>query len=516
MVSLMLNWQAWAKTAGWICMLVACSTIGHVGDASLGPVFQEAAGGESSQWTQALRTLWFVSLSYLLLEELRGNWYIMLLATSRSHNAFRYASKALRNDRAFVLAAVTKNGMVMRHAGKAMRRDPDFVLAAVVQNGVALSQASSWLRRNVDFMQDAVEQNIQALCAIPQRQDHEFVLEAVRRNEQAILHAHRNLRTDRNFVLAAAECNGKVLKWLSPQHRSERDIVLAGVGNYGLALQFAPQPLRDDRVVLLAAVRNCGSALQYSRKWRDDREVVLAAVSSDGTSLQHASWKMQTDREIALIAARQSPEALTFLRDRGQDTSPLAAAADSQLALQGEHGAPVVRVELELEGSQIKCSGYFVSGRFLQFSVDEMASVGDLAAHLVDKKPEDMQAFVRVFLVIDGISKTAESSSDNNNNNNNNNNNTSSKVGEQHEASGSPANELHQEEARDAEREGIRMTPWDYDRPLRNFVRAKRAAECEQACGHVGMVMVTSPGTNRQSGGGVCLLRAMSGSFAAT
>mmetsp|Transcript_42736 Transcript_42736/g.91695 ORF Transcript_42736/g.91695 Transcript_42736/m.91695 type:complete len:465 (+) Transcript_42736:125-1519(+) len=285
----------------------------------------------------------------------QGNRDVVLTA-SRTHRALslQHVSRALRNDREIVLEAVLSCGFELANASEELRDDKEIVMAAVQQHGLALE------------------------------------------------YAHERWRSDREVVLAAVQRNGKALQFATKWHRNDRDVVLAAVKRSGLALIWASKELQADRDIVLAAVKHRGSALKHAAdELKKDPEVVLAAVKQNSLALWSANRQLLMDLEFAVAVVRQDEETFNFWPGQEAEKADFAAAVKSKLALPGEEGAPVLSVELHFIGPEtVECRASFPSGRTIEVTLPLKDTVGKLAAELVDRRPPDMEAFERVFVVM--------------------------------------------------------------------------------------------------------------------
>lgn len=169
---------------------------------------------------------------------------------------FKFASKALCNNKAIFLVMLRIDASTLYHASDALRNDKEIVLAAVKQNGCALKYAS-WALQN----------------------DKEVVLAAIRQDIGALAHASDALRNDKGFILVAMRKNRGALKHASDVLRNDKEVVLASVRKDWGIFEHASAALRNDKEVVLVAVRENGKALEYaSDALQNDEEVVLAAV----------------------------------------------------------------------------------------------------------------------------------------------------------------------------------------------------------------------------------------------
>ena len=95
--------------------------------------------------------------------------------------------------------------------------------------------------------------------------------------------------------------------------KADREIVLEAVKKDGDALQYAADELKADREIVLEAVQQSGDAFQFAAdELKADRNLVLAAVQSDGMALEFVDEKLKADREIVLEAVKKDGDAFKF------------------------------------------------------------------------------------------------------------------------------------------------------------------------------------------------------------
>jgi len=188
----------------------------------------------------------------------------------------------------------------------------------------------------------------------------------------AIRFASQELLEDRKFWFEALKRGGQ-LRDLPNEARHDRDVVLAAVARGRDDFKFAPPQLREDP------------------------EIVLAATSKNAGLWGCVAKRLRADPSLMLTALRRNPRNSQHLILQGEARHRVMGAAESKLAEKGEEGAPVVIAELTMSEGAIECSLSFASGRSLEFTVGETATVGDLAAKVVSNRPDGMKAFQRIF-----------------------------------------------------------------------------------------------------------------------
>ena len=195
-------------------------------------------------------------------ERLRGDRDVVLLAVQQTDDdedfppSIKFASAALRDDRAVVEASIrTRGGFVcLAHASERLRDDMDLAL-------FALSCYEPSYDVNVDEGYDSLSARI--------RSDRKLFLELV------------------------AAADHPSTKW--PQDSGE----YFEPSRVRFLLRKAAPALQRDKSVVLAAVRRDGHALLYaSEDLKDDYDVVHAACSNERRALGHASVRLRNDQSL--------------------------------------------------------------------------------------------------------------------------------------------------------------------------------------------------------------------------
>ena len=143
--------------------------------------------------------------------------------------------------------------------------------------------------------------------------DRELVLEAIRRDGDALWYASPGLRNDRRMADAALHAPGgsinyNFLRVCPLELRDDRAFVLQVVRRDGHNFVYASKALRGDQEILDTALKNCdpehvGHILENaSMELRGDREVVCLAIILQSSSLYSATKELQLDPSIASLA----------------------------------------------------------------------------------------------------------------------------------------------------------------------------------------------------------------------
>ena len=172
------------------------------------------------------------------------------------------------------------------------------VLEAVKRNGNALGDASEELKGDRELVMEAVKQCAWALeyASEELKGDKEVVMETVKQHARALPFASQELKGDREVVMEAGKTSSDALEYASEDLKGDREFLMEAVKQHGYALRYASQELKGDKEVVMVAVKQCGWALQYaSQELKGDREVVMEAVKQDRSARQYASQELRSD-----------------------------------------------------------------------------------------------------------------------------------------------------------------------------------------------------------------------------
>mmetsp|Transcript_5644 Transcript_5644/g.13267 ORF Transcript_5644/g.13267 Transcript_5644/m.13267 type:complete len:463 (-) Transcript_5644:91-1479(-) len=239
------------------------------------------------------------------------------------HQVFNASGELLR-DRDCAMAAVTVNGGLLMYFDKTLRAIPEIVAMAARTSSEGIQYASSTLMSNKDFVLGIFQdpegtsdaKHIFEHLRPDLRDDRDIALAAVKRNGLALQFATDGIKDDREVVLEAVKNTSRALEFGSERLRADVDVVLEAVGKLGVVLKFASEDLRAEKAVVLAAVKNKGVALKFaSEELRADQEVVLAALSENGSALQHASSTFKSDVNFVRVAIKSNYLASTHVSE---------------------------------------------------------------------------------------------------------------------------------------------------------------------------------------------------------
>ena len=275
-------------------------------------------------------------------KEMRGDVDVVTMAVSY-HNPLgrcsplRWASLALRSDRAIVLRAVSSCGNALEAACKDLLTDREIVRTALAVNPEALRflptplpHLSVWNDRS--FLLAAVRTNgmVLSLASPEQRRAKDLVMAAVAECPSALEHAAPELRDDPDVARMAVQhrMGMRYVSLLSEACAANRDVAIEAVGHWGCALEWVAPELHSDLGVVTRAIRKDPRSIIFaSAAMRDTREVVLLAVRQMGQLLAHASPRLKNDREVVFAAVTTTGSALCFANVRFRGDLELTLAA---------------------------------------------------------------------------------------------------------------------------------------------------------------------------------------------
>jgi len=295
--------------------------------------------------------------------------------------ALEGASDELQADRDVVLAAVRQNGRALAYANDELRADREVVMEAMTQNAWSLRSASDkWDRMMPD---ELVYHKCRALLFASDelKADKEVVMKAVRQDGRALKYAVDELKADKEVVMEAVKQDGGALRYADEVLRTNRDVVMAAVKKSGGALEYAGLELRADNSFMAEVVKQSGLTLQYaSVEIRDDRCIVVEAVKQDVVALRYTSPQLQADKDLILLAARSCDDMGNIFLSRGAkaiwDQEGLSEAKKWPIAVQGED-APIVTISLsrkinEAGEAAFSCEACLMSGQSITCLIQDL------------------------------------------------------------------------------------------------------------------------------------------------
>eukprot|EP00405_Crypthecodinium_cohnii_P009302 CAMPEP_0206429424 /NCGR_PEP_ID=MMETSP0324_2-20121206/6232_1 /ASSEMBLY_ACC=CAM_ASM_000836 /TAXON_ID=2866 /ORGANISM="Crypthecodinium cohnii, Strain Seligo" /LENGTH=383 /DNA_ID=CAMNT_0053895101 /DNA_START=327 /DNA_END=1475 /DNA_ORIENTATION=- len=232
----------------------------------------------------------------------------------------------LRREKEVVMIAVRGHGGTLRYADAELQSDPEVVLAALDKSHSSLQHAGDSLKTNKDFVMKAMGVNPLAL---------EFL--------------QPPMNTDIDVIVEAALHDSFAVRFIPPHLLEDREAMLKVIQKNGRALEFVDSSLREDKSFVLEAVKQVSSAMDFAdTTLKKDKEFALEVVEFSGITLEYVSNALRADRDVVLRAIRQDERAVRFIAKALASDGAFLAAVDSCLAYEGQSGAPVVTLEVEL------------------------------------------------------------------------------------------------------------------------------------------------------------------------
>ena len=143
--------------------------------------------------------------------KLRGDKQVVRRAIKNSVRALKFANKALRNDFSVVRQAILQDGMSLQYASKELCDHDLLVSTAIKKDPRALEFASPGLKAATWAALEAVSHMSSSLMLTNLSDSKEVVLQAVRRNGEALQHASKRLRADLEVVRTAIQSNFRAI-----------------------------------------------------------------------------------------------------------------------------------------------------------------------------------------------------------------------------------------------------------------------------------------------------------------
>jgi hypothetical protein len=240
-------------------------------------------------------------------------------------------SDRLKNDKELVIMSVKIDPLMVKSIPKKFLDDEDVIREVVNSRGILLEYASQNLRNNVDIVMTALKNDKNALyygnisetllqeksfnrmllelsfnlkdfkCEL----DHDFILEAIKKNPFDVKDLPIEYQTDRVIAMEAVERNGIALKFLSEEFCEDQEIVMKAVSNQGNALMYASFNLKRDKQIILCAVKSHASSLNaVPKKLKEDREFILEILKQNGESYKYIQPQMKTDQELQWLSKK--------------------------------------------------------------------------------------------------------------------------------------------------------------------------------------------------------------------
>lgn len=137
------------------------------------------------------------------------------------------------------------------------------------------------------------------------------------REKSSLAQASERERDNLDFVLQALKQDGSDLRFASERLRDDESVVKAATETYPYAVEFASERLRASEDMARFCVTKEGLTLGFFKtELRKNKDIVLLAVEQNGRALVYATDKMKNDEDIVLAAIRNYPYALKYASER--------------------------------------------------------------------------------------------------------------------------------------------------------------------------------------------------------
>ena len=242
-------------------------------------------------------------------ESLKKDKEVMLVAVRLYGSSLRFADESLKKDKDVVIAALNNSGFSLEYVDESLKKDKDVVNAAVNSygQGWSIQYADPCFKKNKEIILSAIKNCGYDLSDIwnfiddSLKNDHEFVLEAIKENCHVLELTDDSMRKDKELVLIAIKQGCYALQYADESLRKDKEIVLSAIKHSGgYNLKFADETLKKDKEVALAAVKESGSSLEFVDDFlKDDKEIIITAIEN-GADLIYADKKYFTDKNLIL------------------------------------------------------------------------------------------------------------------------------------------------------------------------------------------------------------------------
>ena len=223
---------------------------------------------------------------------------------------YKFASKAIQNDKEIALRAIRSDGLVLQYLIEEFKNDKEIVLKAIEDDASALEYASEKLKHDKNFLFEAVELNGNVL---------KYIIE--------------ELQNDKTFVLKAVELNGYALEYASEEYKNDEEVVLTAVKPTNKhtyeymrnedtrnedTFKYASIELRNNKAFVLKVIDKNGLALKYaSEELQKDEEVIEKAIQSNEIASDEAAekFKIRLEKRQRIIYDGIFEDTLRSIRD---------------------------------------------------------------------------------------------------------------------------------------------------------------------------------------------------------
>mmetsp|Transcript_50838 Transcript_50838/g.110000 ORF Transcript_50838/g.110000 Transcript_50838/m.110000 type:complete len:478 (-) Transcript_50838:93-1526(-) len=291
---------------------------------------------------------------------------------------FLQASSEVRNDREVALAAISVSGRLLRDCSEALRDDETVAFAAVCRDPAALKFFSERLRGCKALVLRAVQMHGTALAHASEdlKDDLDIVLEAVKAQGAALKHASQKLQGDREIVLAAVNNSHWALAFASEALRADREVVLAALRGQKLqknmgpsALMFASQELRSDRDLVLEALRTSPKGLHHFEAPQLKRDKAEVAFSEDFQSAANSCLAGRGESAPVLtISIKKFPSGHECISSEDGSSSDRSSSSSSSTTSTRDNKNSSDQHGTAVDDDLFRCEARLLSGSGFAFS----------------------------------------------------------------------------------------------------------------------------------------------------
>ena len=189
------------------------------------------------------------------------------------------------------------------------RDEEQFVIDAVRIDNNNFQYASDRLRNDPEFVSDFLrrhELGVFEHIGSELYEDREFMLEATRIHSYCFREVPTEFKEDKEFVLEAVSQNGSLLELTSDELRDDPEVVMTAVNNYSWAIRYASNRLLDDEEFMFEPLHNVNPEILdfASDRLKEDREFISKLIFEGCCSIKHIADDLKADRELMLEAVQ--------------------------------------------------------------------------------------------------------------------------------------------------------------------------------------------------------------------
>ncbi|CAE8711333.1 unnamed protein product, partial [Polarella glacialis] len=232
--------------------------------------------------------------------------------------ALSYVSEKLRGDLSFwrtVIRELPEDGwhlaFVQYGPLDLLGADKKTMLEAVKRNVEALSYGSDVVRGDPEVVMEALKRDWKGAkyCS---RLEVNSISKAIAQDWRAISSYLDLLEPWKIEGMAKlVKINPQIVR--DPRLGKVHEVMTLAVKQNGLLLACGTKELRDDRDLVDAAISQTWRALGFaSKRLRNDMALITKALKQDGLALQHASDEIRDNASMVIDAMKRNPAAFRF------------------------------------------------------------------------------------------------------------------------------------------------------------------------------------------------------------